>query len=93
MHAREQAVVAVVPAGMAGKQFCMFPEAALRAIDDRNLWLLLRSLRRAPWHDPRLFLAQARRILTYYIPGKWKTGTARLLLLGDRRQKPRPRSE
>ena len=93
MHAREEAVVPLVPAGRAGRRFCMFPEAALRAIDDRNPWLLLRSLRSAPWHDPRLLLAQARRVLTYYIPGKWKTGTARLLLLGDRRQKPRPRSE
>jgi glutathione synthase/RimK-type ligase-like ATP-grasp enzyme len=54
-----------------GYTFAMFPEAAYRAIDDRNPWLLLRSLANAPYSDPRLLAAHFRRLARHYRLSNW----------------------
>lgn len=72
IHARKTPAPPVAPHGRAGQTFRMFPEAAFRAIDDLNPWLLARSLGSAPWHDPKLLLAQIRRLAGHYVPASWK---------------------
>jgi hypothetical protein len=52
------------------RTFAMFPEAACRAIDDRNPKLLLKSLADAPYSDPRLLVAHLRRLAWLYLPPK-----------------------
>lgn len=52
--------------------FTMFPEAAFRAIDDRNWLLLGQSLSAAPFSDPWRALALLRRVMTHYLPKTWR---------------------
>lgn len=51
----------------AGEVYAMFPEAACRAIDDRNLALLVLSLRDARWSDPGLMLCQSRELIVDHL--------------------------
>ncbi len=46
----------------------MFPQCVFRAVDDRNLMLLLRAGTNLPWRDPLLLLALLRRIASHYVP-------------------------
>jgi hypothetical protein len=54
----------------------MFPEAAHRAVDDRNPCLLARSLAAARWSDPGLMRAQMGSLLGEHVLPRaaWKLG-------------------
>lgn len=52
----------------AGRKVIMFPQAIYRAVDDRDLWLLIRALKDLPWNDPLLAMAHLRRICSHYLP-------------------------
>ncbi len=58
----------------AGDEYAMFPEAAHRAVDDRNLALFFRSLREACWSDPGLLYWQARDLIVDHLlaRARWK---------------------
>lgn len=57
------------PAGTGRKVF-MFPQCLYRAIDDRNLPLLIRGLQNIPWNDPWLAAAHLRRVCSHYLPAR-----------------------
>lgn len=51
-----------------GRKVFMFPQAIYRAVDDRNLPLLIRALKGFPLNDPLLGLAHLRRVCSHYLP-------------------------
>jgi hypothetical protein len=60
------------PTGQKRTHF-LFPQSLYYAIDHRAVAPLLALWRDAPWHDPRLLLAHGRRVLTHFLPLRWKT--------------------
>jgi glutathione synthase/RimK-type ligase-like ATP-grasp enzyme len=51
-----------------GQKVFMFPQSIYRAIDDRDLRLLMRVCSDLPWNDPMLMAAHLRRVCTHYLP-------------------------
>lgn len=46
----------------------MFPQNLFRAIDDHDPVEFVRTFADAPWKDPKLLLAQGRRVASHYLP-------------------------
>ena len=57
----------------------MFPQSLYWGIDNRNLRAFILCWSDAQWYDPLLFAAYLRRVLTHYMPQRWRDTLKRYL--------------
>ncbi|WP_333688039.1 ATP-grasp domain-containing protein [Methylococcus capsulatus] len=66
-------------AAACGRVVYLFPQSLYRAIAECDLDSLWRCWSDAPWSDPVLMAAHLRRVLTHFLPVRWRQAVKRLL--------------
>lgn len=57
----------------------LFPQSLYRALSERESNSFFRCWADAPWSDPWLMAAYLRRVMTHYLPMRWRKAAKRLL--------------